>query len=830
MHEAPAGQRQTRSAWRMPLSAEHYDQRVTLSEQEWEALASVATLRYLFRGNPPSTPLLARLTRPLQDAYELKQVKSTAGKYAAYLRAMYQHMAQTKKAFWGWSQQEWAAALQSCGSASSTGVPISMHVVAYLLCGVLIAGDRFSPALLAGIVFGKKLVMAQYERVAHIVFGKDGLGYVRSVHQEHHLFAAVTLAMLVNRSPYIDGLTGESLQAAKQLLVRNKKQRAEALGRVARALLHLDIVSTNALPNKFDAPVSSGWWGYLDPDVDPRWLAWVQAYVTQTNGIAESYRKSLFYYLIIAGRWLKRYHPAIATPDQWDEALAHAYVTWVCTATRGECVARDMYMTPHTTRAQAQPLHASSINGRLGALRRFFKALQKRPYQLQDQPARRLTLAWDPGEVLATPENIKRQLVPNPRNLDHGWWQKLTWAAASLSATNLSAQVAGIYPLAYYRAAGLLWVTGARRSDEIRRLKVGCVSREWAPEMRDEQGNQVEPEEDLAYLRVPVNKMQGEFWVPIPTYTADAIEAWERLRPKLQDPQLDRKEHKPTDYLFMTRNRLMGENFLNRSLIPLLCKVAGLTDEGSVPLRDTVGKITSHRARSTLATWLRNNGLSLIYIAKLLGHTDLKSLPWYLREDKHQFARMVRKHNPLERLVTAMLDPAALKHGTGEPAVFYYLGYGSGGRPHLCASPDYQTCIHQMHCTECEMHVDAEQAEVISRRPGVLTIEVHIPTPPLVAELLDQEEALGVEVTSHLPAPEVPGPAYHFNKHVLPRGSDPDLQQMKKELAALTTEWTEKAGKFDLRSAGMKSLKKRIADLTAKIVSRETRKSEIDPT
>ncbi len=148
-----------------------------------------------------------------------------------------------------------------------------------------------------------------------------------------------------------------------------------------------------------------------------------------------------------------------------------------------------------------------------------------------------------------------------------------------------------------FRAAGLLWVTGARRSDEIRRLKVGCVSREWAPQMRDEDGHQLEPEEQLAYLHVPVNKMQGEFWIPIPSYTADAIEAWERLRPKLQDAQIDRKEHKPTDYLFMTRKQLMGESFLNASLIPLLCKVAGLVDEHAVPLRDRVGKITSHRAR-----------------------------------------------------------------------------------------------------------------------------------------------------------------------------------------------------------------------------------------
>ncbi len=72
--------------------------------------------------------------------------------------------------------------------------------------------------------------------------------------------------------------------------------------------------------------------------------------------------------------------------------------------------------------------------------------------------------------------------------------------------------------------------------------------------------------------------------------------------------QIDRKENRPIDYLFMTRNQLMGGAFLNRSLIPLLCKVAGLVDESGVPLRDAVGKITSHRARSTLATWLRSNG------------------------------------------------------------------------------------------------------------------------------------------------------------------------------------------------------------------------------
>ena len=99
MSEAHAEQTQTLSDWSMPLSSKQYDQRVALSEQERQALASVPTLRYLFRDNPPSAHILARLTLPLRDAYELKQVKRTEGKFALYLRAMYRHMQETGKSF-----------------------------------------------------------------------------------------------------------------------------------------------------------------------------------------------------------------------------------------------------------------------------------------------------------------------------------------------------------------------------------------------------------------------------------------------------------------------------------------------------------------------------------------------------------------------------------------------------------------------------------------------------------------------------------------------------------------------------------------------------------
>lgn len=173
--------------------------------------------------------------------------------------------------------------------------------------------------------------------------------------------------------------------------------------------------------------------------------------------------------------------------------------------------------------------------------------------------------------------------------------------------------------------------------------------------------------------------MRGEFYVPVPAYVADAIEVWESVRPPNQGTLLDRKTHKPTQYLFQYRNDLMGEKFLNGSVIPLLCKLAGVSQT------DVVGRITSHRARATTATWMHKMGMAPADIGTLLGHTDpLRSLPWYLREDKHRLGRAYRKANPLERYVAAILDTNA--HARQEPCVFYYLSDGPDGARECAAT------------------------------------------------------------------------------------------------------------------------------------------------
>ncbi len=78
----------------------------------------------------------------------------------------------------------------------------------------------------------------------------------------------------------------------------------------------------------------------------------------------------------------------------------------------------------------------------------------------------------------------------------------------------------------------------------IRRLPLDCVRSEWAPEMVDDQGVQLEEAEHLWYLHVPSNKYRGNFWTPIPQYTAEAILAWKAVRPKNQPLLQDRKTGK----------------------------------------------------------------------------------------------------------------------------------------------------------------------------------------------------------------------------------------------------------------------------------------------
>jgi integrase len=805
--------------WQMPIVPEAYrgrNPRLTRKEKTLikQYLKAAGTLSGLHAKKVLDQ--LARFDQPFVDTIRLV----SSAKYIAHARRhLFQYMLHTGLAFWAWPKEIWIEAIQTAPrKVQPQGIRLWMTLLAYLFGNFLYVGAETSYVLMADAIFGKEGMDVE---VSKLYAPLIGIGYDQRLGEHHRFRWLCSFILLVNHHPAPEALSASVVATVYDLLanvegigcIRGRR----ALMQLQRSLCDLGILDEPVLVEATDkAPAYLPTLWEKDTTIDPRWLAWVRAFYDQTPGRHEQNRRAICYSLLIAGRWLKKTHPEIAEPEQWTEVLANEYVVYTSQALRGDQTLPSS-MRYASFQRTPQQLSPSSMSHRLKGLRTFFSHLQRQTYIVEGKPRPKLQLTWLPQEAFKTPEHIRARLQPNPRDIAEDAWFKLIWAACTLKKEHLQAARISIYPLAYYRAASLIWVTAARRSDEIRRLQVGCVRREWAPEMHDEHGVPIEPEAELAYLRIPGNKMRGDFYVPIPLYVADAIEVWESVRPPNQKALLDRKTGKPTHYLFQYRDELMGQHFLDVSVIPLLCKLAGVNQI------DVVGRITSHRARATTATWMHKMGMAPADIGKLLGHTDpLRSLPWYLREDKHRLGRAYRKANPLERYVAAILDTNA--HARQEPCVFYYLADGPDGRPRMCGNPHFSRCIHQLHCIECEAFIDHEQAEAIEKRDGAIVISVPIPLPPqMVAELNEQDEAgsdAKVKLET-LPPPLLPGPAFHFNKKVPMREHPNAAEDLRKRLVQVEAQIAKKQGKTDRRSASFQALLKERAELQARLAAQE---------
>ncbi len=810
------------SRWQIPIHPEMYrDRHPNLTEEEKELMQQYATAPAFFMTGGRARNVLHRLERfeaPFLDIVRLTSPMDTT--VTAARRYLFTWMVQKEQAFWAWPKDVWVEVIQNApGVKHTSGTRFWMLLLAYLFCDVLYIGACTVYGTIAELIFGKSVVATEVDKVRTPLVEA---GYAADQKEGGRLQWVTALCMLVNRHPSIEAFSSHLLTTVYELLAQIEGA-AQDKGRWALMRLQTSLCYLGVLDEPVILDTSHEKAAYLpalwqnDPTVDPAWLAWVSAFYDQTPTYDERRRRQMCYSLLMAGRWLKQYHPGVREPADWNEALAVEYVTYTCQAKLGDLLLPANTRSLHFQRIPQQ-LSPRTIDGRLIFMRSFFSHLQRRTYTVNGKQYPKLHLTWLPHEAFRTPDTVLAACQPNPKDIAEDTWFKLIWAACTLTKDKLHAHSRNPqYPLAYYRAAALIWVTAARRSDEIRRLNVGCVRREWAPEMRDEHGVPIEPAEELCYLRIPTNKMRGEFYVPVPAYVADAIEVWESVRPPNQGTLLDRKTHKPTQYLFQYRNELMGEKFLNGSVIPLLCKLAGVSQT------DVVGRITSHRARATTATWMHKMGMAPADIGKLLGHTDpLRSLPWYLREDRHRLGRAYRKANPLERYVAAILDTNA--HARQEPCVFYYLSDGPDGRPRMCGNPHFSRCIHQLQCIECEAFIDHEQAEAIEKREGAIVISVPIPLPPqMVAELNEQDEA-GSDAMAKLevlPPPLLPGPAFHFNKKVPLRSVAAPIEDLRARLAQVEAQITKKQGKTDRRNASLQALLREQAELKTLIEAQQ---------
>jgi len=298
-------------------------------------------------------------------------------------------------------------------------------------------------------------------------------------------------------------------------------------------------------------------------------------------------------------------------------------------------------------------------------------------------------------------------------------WAKLLWAGLNVSESDFAksrTSSCSRYPLALIRALSVVWLFAGLRGDEIRRLRVGCIRWEFSADDPSHRGK-------ICWLEVPVNKTGTAFTKPVDRVVGEAIEAWERERPH-QPAALDRKTGELVHYLFAHRTYQLSEKFINRIVIPALCRKAG------VPRQDARGNITIHRARSTIASQLFNakEPMSLFDLQEWLGHRSPASTQHYATITPTKLAKSYRDAGYFDRnvrTIQVLIDQEAVRTGVAanEPWKFYDLGHG------YCTYDFFDQCPHRMACAKCAFYLPKMSSEVqlLEAKRNLLRLRQEIP-------------------------------------------------------------------------------------------------------
>ena len=697
--------------WTPLIDPERYDRRPGLSGPERAALAALAK-------RPQRWPrgvgdAVARLLDPINDVLDLAGCDASHSWARSVTRGeLLIAMSRERSAFWRWDREHWARTVAAC----DVDVRQLVIAVAFGCCGFndLHWGIRgFKATLFARRVFGPEPVNAAVAQVsAHL----DQLGQAAQLGRPG-LQRALLELMLAARSPLLSDLVGRpDLLVQLHGREQNNARRygVEQLARTMAQMGLLDASPFTAAPSREEWLARSRAGEHEVPEV---WLDWAQRWF-RTCTLSPTSRQGTYFSLIKCGRWLGAERSDHADPRSWTRGTAAAWVARV-----DQMLVGEFSKAPNTdymrTRSggELRPRTKASL---IWALRRFFFDLQEWEW---------IDRRFDPGRALALPRTIGHAIGPDPRVISEEIWAKLMWAGLNLSAEDLPAH--GLrpgtrrakaptpwYPLELVRAVALLWLFAGLRSDEILRLRVGATRWQQDNDSDTEHGARV------CLLDVPTNKTSTAFTKPVDPLVGDAISEWEAIRPA-QPRQVDLKTGGQVDFLFCFRGVRLSSKYINRVLIPMLCKKAG------VPRQDVRGQITSHRARATIATQLYNakDPMTLFELQAWLGHSSPASTQHYARitpltltkayTDAGYFARNVRT-------IEVLLDRDAITNGTaasGGPFEFYDLGHG------YCSYTFFEQCPHRMACARCDFYLPkpSSQAQLLEAKNSLHRMLVQIP-------------------------------------------------------------------------------------------------------
>ena len=709
--------------WRWPVDPARYDTTPVLRAAEKDAVIELGprNLRRLARHDPAARGWrqIRRLLRPLDDAAAALEVPLTSHRRRAMLDAtavVLLRCAGTGRSYWTWTEEEWAGLLGQDQQGFRKSAPgwAGEAVRPYLAAHAFLVGGftafyrlgSFSRLTLAWRVFGRDRVNSEIGRIRSVL---AGWGY-RLGRDDNQLLPMVACQVfLLNRSPHLEALnTGLFEQIRRDRLL--PAAQGNTLHAIQRAVAGLGFCDPpRSATGRHSARAAGG---------AQEWAAWADRWHA-TSTLTPRVRGHVRSTLLKVGRWLEAEHPEAADPARWTRQTCAAWTAALDRMQVGDYVQRTVGLKDRV----GKPLEAATKATQLSAVRTFFRDCQEWEW---------IPRRFDPQRALATPRSIAALLGPDPRVIADEIWAKLMWAGLNLQEDDLPTPRAGtFYPFELVRAVTLAWLFSGQRSDEIARLRVGCIRWQHDGTAITGDSDQVLARDAVCLLDVPAHKTGTAFTKPVDPILGQALDAWQAVRPA-QPKFTDRRTGELADLLFAFRARKVSTSYINNTVIPVLCRKAG------VPAADVRGNITSHRARSTIASQLYNakEPMTLFELQAWLGHRSPQSTQFYAKitpatltrayDDAGYFSRNVRT-------IEVLIDRDAVTSGTaaaGEPWQHYDLGHG------YCTYTFFEQCQHRMACARCDFYTpkDSSKAQLLEARANLQKMRVMIP-------LTDDEQA-----------------------------------------------------------------------------------------
>ncbi|MEU7835651.1 tyrosine-type recombinase/integrase [Nonomuraea sp. NPDC049129] len=732
-------------AWPWPIDPARYDRRSRLTELELDGIRELGSeLLHRTRGGANNLDSvrhasLRRLLRPLDDAQAAlhwvpgRRARQRFARDAAALVLI--RCGDLGRSFWDWSEQDWIDLIDPDGENFRRTWPgqIGANVRPFLIAFAYLFGEftafdrigRFHRPSLAWRIFGREPVDGAIGQIREVL---TGWGYTV---REGYLAASVCQMLLLNRSPRPQDLSTSMLLRLRVDPAMGGQQ--DVLHGVHRALAALGFVDPAPAPVHSPGP-------FAIEGTSPAWAEWVERWYA-TSTLTPKVRASYRAVLSKIGRWLVAEHPDVTEPAQWTREICASWVAAVDRMAVGDHV---QWIDGMRARA-GEPIKAETKSGYLGKTRTFFRDLQEWEW---------IPRRFDVTTALKTPRSVKALIGPDPRVIADDIWAKLLWAGLNLAEDDRPTGDTRAHPMELIRAITLTWLFAGQRSDEIARLRLGCIR--WHHDGMPIPGDsdEVLARDAVCLLDVPTHKTGTAFTKPVDPLLGQAIEAWQAARP-IQPKLLDRKTGEQVDFLFAFRARRVSKHYINDSIIPMLCAKAG------VPAVDVRGNITSHRARSTIASQLYNakEPMTLFELQAWLGHRDLKSTQHYAKITPNTLSKAYRDAGYFERNVRTieiLIDRDAVTSGaaaTGEPWQYYDLGHG------FCTYTFFEQCAHRMACAKCDFYTpkDSSKAQLLEAKDNLQRMLAAIPLTDDERAAVDDGQAALDQLLSRLS--DVPTPA-----------------------------------------------------------------------